>query len=133
VTARRTQRSLAIRTAELAFAAPQVVAHRLARMASAGPTLPKRDQKEFRLMTSEKLAAFAASWTTMVLQVLRVQQAIYLSVVRSLWSPWLGSRASSRMTAQLQNAALGVLNKGIAPVHRTATANAKRLTRKPLR
>jgi len=84
-------------------------------------------------MTSEKLAAFAASWTTMVLQVLRVQQAIYLSVVRSLWSPWLGSRASSRMTAQLQNAALGVLNKGIAPVHRTATANAKRLTRKPLR
>jgi hypothetical protein len=35
------------------------------------------------------------------------------------------------VTAQLQNAALGVLNKGIGPVHRTATGNAKRLARVP--
>ena len=133
MTARRTKRSLAIRTAELAFAAPQVVAHRVARMASAGPTRQKRDQKEFRLMTSEKVAAFAASWAAMVLQALRAQQALYLSFVRSLWSPWLGSRASSRMTAQLQNAALGVLNKGIGPVHRAATGNAKRLARQARR
>jgi len=130
VTARRTQRALALRTAELAFAAPQVVAHRVARMAGAGPTLSKRDQREFRLMGSEKVVAFAVSWNAMVLQALRVQQALYFSFVRSLWSPWLGSRASSRTTAQLQGAALGILNKGLGPVHRTATANARRLTRR---
>ena len=133
MTARRTHRSLAIRTAELAFAAPQVVAHRVARMSSTGPALSKRDQREFRLMGSEKMAAFAASWTAMVLQAVRAQQALYLSFVRSLWSPWLGSRAASRMAGQLQNAALGVLDKGIRPVHRTATGNAKRLARRPLR
>ena len=133
MTSRRTQRSLAIRTAELAFAVPQVVTHRVARMAGAGPTLQRRDQREFRLMTSEKVAAFATSWIAMVLQALRVQQALNLSFVRSLWSPWLGPRATSRMAAQLQNAALGVLNKGIGPVHRTATGNAKRLARRPLR
>jgi hypothetical protein len=32
-------------------------------------------------------------------------------------------------SAQLQSAALGVLSKGLAPVHRKATANAKRLSR----
>ncbi len=84
-------------------------------------------------MGSEKMIAFAASWNAMMLQALRVQQALCLSFVHSLWSPWLRSRRSSRMTAQLQNAALGVLNKGMGPVHRTATGNAKRLARRPLR
>lgn len=129
VTARRTQRSLATRTAELAFAAPQVVAHRVARMALAGPILSKRDRTEFRLMGAEKTAAFAASWNAMALQVLRAQQALWLSFVRSLWSLWLGGRALPRITPQLQNAVLGVLNQGMGPVHRTATANARRLAR----
>ena len=133
MTARRTQRSLATRTAELAFAAPQVVAHRVARMALAGPTLSERDRAEFRLMGAEKTAAFAASWNAMALQAFRAQQALWLSFARSLWSLWLGGRALPKLAPQLHNAVLGVLNQGIGPVHRTATAKARRLTRARVR
>jgi hypothetical protein len=133
MTARRTQRSLAIRTAELAVAAPQVVAHRVARMALAGPTLSERDRKEFRRMGAEKTAAFTASWNAMALQAFRAQQALWMSFVRSLWSLWLGGRAVPRIGPQLHNAMLGVLTQGMGPVHRTATANAKRLARTRLR
>ena len=37
------------------------------------------------------------------------------------------------MTAQMQNAAIGVLSKGMALVHQRAVANAKRLSRTKLR
>ena len=45
---KRKTMSLIIKAAELAFAVPQVVAHRVTRMAIAGPSLSERDQKEFR-------------------------------------------------------------------------------------
>ncbi|HEY1226452.1 MAG TPA: hypothetical protein VGF26_03960, partial [Ramlibacter sp.] len=58
--------AMARRTAELAFAAPQVVAHRLQRMAIAGPQLSGRDRKEFTGMVVEKQLAFTqacfAAW-----------------------------------------------------------------------
>ena len=50
---------LIAKAAELAFAAPQVVAHRVTRMAIAGPSLSERDRKEFQRMGAEKTAAFS--------------------------------------------------------------------------
>jgi hypothetical protein len=41
------KKSLIAKAAELAFAVPQVVAHRVTRMALAGPSLSDRDRKEF--------------------------------------------------------------------------------------
>ena len=49
----------AVQLAELAWAAPQVVAHRLGRMAQAGPILSDRDRREFTGMVVEKQLAFA--------------------------------------------------------------------------
>jgi len=43
-----------IKLAELGVAAPQVVSHRLTRMALAGPALNARDRKEFTGMVVEK-------------------------------------------------------------------------------
>ena len=50
---------LIAKVTELAFAAPQVVAHRVTRMAIAGPSLSERDRKEFERMGAEKTAAFS--------------------------------------------------------------------------
>jgi hypothetical protein len=131
---RRSKKALAVQTAELAFAAPQVVAHRLARMALAGHTPSARDRREFGLMGAEKLAAMHESWTAMWLESLRAQQQMSLSLMSSMWFPWAGPRVTPRASAaRLQRAALGVMGQGLAPVHRRAVANAKRLGRTKLR
>lgn len=131
---RRSKKALALQTAELAFAAPQVVAHRLARMALAGHTPSARDRREFELMGAEKLAAMHESWTAMWLESLRAQQQMSLSLMNSMWFPWAGPRVTPRSSAAcLQRAALGVMGQGLAPVHRRAVANAKRLGRTKLR
>jgi hypothetical protein len=131
----RLARQLALQTHELATAVPQVVAHRLARIALAGPKLSERDRKEFARMVAEKNSAFSESWNAMALQALRSHQALSLSLTRSLWTaPSLRNKAvASVLAVELHNAALGVFGKGLAPVHRKAVANAKRLARTKLR
>ncbi len=128
---RHTRRSklLAAQAAEMTMAVPQVVAHRVARMALAGHTPSERDREEFDLMSSEKSAAFLESWQAMTVQAMRANQALSMSFFRALWSPTtVGKLSMCSMTAQVHNAAIGVLGKGMAPVHRRAVANAKRLS-----
>src|ERR1700722_19369477 len=50
----RNSTSLAAKSMEVALAVPQVVAHRVTRMALAGPTLSERDRREFQMMVNEK-------------------------------------------------------------------------------
>lgn len=139
---RRTRSSapLARKLAELSLAVPQVVAHRVTRMALAGPSPTARDRQEFERMVEEKKLAFGQSWMAMGLQAVQAQQALALSMMRSFWSPAsLGRRPPSAaavtaaVTSQLQRAAVNVLGQGLAPVHRKAVANAKRLARTRLR
>jgi len=130
----RKSSSLSAKVAELAVAVPQVVAHRVARMAIAGPNPSLRDKKEFALMVAEKKLAFGESWNAMAAQAMRANQAMALSMLKSFWSPSFRRQTSpGAMAAQIQRAALGVLSKGIAPVHRKAVANARRLARTKLR
>jgi len=82
MSARRRAGSNAAKLAELGLAAPLVVAHRIARMALAGPLPSARDRLEFAEMVIDKQVAFA---------------------------------------------------KGIAPVHRKAVGNARRLARTRIR
>jgi hypothetical protein len=117
------------------LAAPQVVAHRLFRMAAAGATPSRADQREFHLMSAEKIAAFSESWQAMALHMCKVNQDLALSLVRT-WPfpaafapPGAFPKPLSRAVAQLQGPALGILSKGIAPIHRHAVSNAKRLGR----
>ncbi len=58
----RKSKSIAAKSMELAIAVPQVVAHRVTRMALAGPRLSDRDRKEFQMMVMEKQTAFAQAW-----------------------------------------------------------------------
>lgn len=128
MTARRQQTRLARQVGELAFAAPAVVGHRLARMALAGPTPGARDRREFSGMVSEKGVAFTNAWTAMGWQMVMSQQRLAFALCRAAWMPWLGG-GTSALHRHWQNAAQEVMAAGIAPVHRKAVANAKRLGR----
>lgn len=120
--------SLASQTAELAFAVPQVVAHRVARMAMAGVSPSTLDRAEFKLMSDEKFAAFQESWIAMAGQVIQVQQQAALQMMQAFFTPMAWRAPSYRsMERQWSNASFSVLGKGLEPISRRAVANAKRL------
>lgn len=128
----RQANTLARKGMEMAIAVPQVVAHRMTRMAIASPQLSDRDSKEFKLMVSEKSTAFTEAWQAMAVQAFMAQQTMALTMMRSMWSPTMWRHpVSGKAMAKMQNATMGaameVLGKGMAPVHRKAVANAKRL------
>lgn len=127
------QQSLSKKSSELAAAASQVVAHRVTRMVLAGPMPSERDRTEFTRMVNEKHQAFSESWLAMAAQSLVAQQTIATTAWRSLCYPWLGGGATpGAMATQMQKAGMGVIEKGMAPVHRKAVANAKRLAKTKL-
>jgi len=133
-THRRRRSSLALKSAELALATPQVVAHRLTQLAQAGYAPSVRDQREFQRMFSEKGSAFAESWLAMGWQMLRAQQSLMMSFWQSMWWPALWGRPMVRsLGSQMQRAGWSIAGRGLAPVHRTAVANAKRLSRRQSR
>lgn len=126
----RRSKSLAAQTIELGFAVPQVIAHRAARMAMAGATPSARDRKEIHRMSTEKMLAFNEAWTAMAMQAVLENQKLALSMMQSVWFPWLRTTASAGSASQqLSDAMLGVLGKGMVPFRRRAVANAKRLGR----
>ena len=116
------------------MAVPQVVARRVTRMALAGPKPSDRDRKEFQMMINEKHAAFAQAWGDMAVQAFRANQALTASVLRSFFTPYsYKNPPAASVVAQVQNAVIGVIGKGLAPVHRKAVSNARRLARTKLR
>ncbi len=137
--ARRNALRIANQTTELMFAAPQVVAHRLGRMRMAGAGTRVRDQRELQRMGVEKIAAFGESWNQMALQMLKANQQMAQTWLSAWWFPFqmfsgaTARRTFSRAAAQMQGSALRVISGGLGPVHRRATANARRLGRVKVR
>ena len=87
-------------------------------------------------MIAAKNTAFAESWKAMAAQAALADQALAASFFHSFLLPARGKKPTAAATAtanQLRQAALGVLGKGLAPVHRKAVANAKRLSCTKLR
>ena len=136
MSARRNRKALTLarKSAELAVAVPVVVAHRVARMARAGSPPNARDRREFTRMGTEKLMAFNESWMAMWAQSMRIQQEISVAMWRSWWSVWTNPRLQNALPeVHAPWAALRVMAKGMAPVHRRTTANARRLGRTRIR
>src|SRR5450755_2703145 len=109
----RKSKSLTVKSMELALSVPQVVAHRVTRMAVAGPKLSDRDRKEFQMMVNEKRAAFAQAWRDMAMHAFRANQAFTASMLRFFFTPFSYKKPSApsapSAAAQVQNAAIGVL------------------------
>ncbi|WP_244306875.1 polyhydroxyalkanoate granule-associated phasin [Azotobacter salinestris] len=127
--ARRQTNRVSRQATELAVAVPLVVAQRMARMAMAGSTLTARDRREFQLMGAEKLAAFGESWMAMYLQMFHANQELAFSLMKA-WNPMLAGKDAWFKSAQaVQSAMLDILGKGMAPLHKRAVGNARRLSR----
>lgn len=123
---------------QIAFTAPQVIAHRTARLAASGHTPNARDRKEFTRMGQEKFEAFGESMFAMAMQMYKMNQEFALLAAREWWSAWaamfqLGGRPPRSMAAasnrQLLNSFSQVAQKGLTPVRKRVKANAKRLGR----
>lgn len=85
-------------------------------------------------MVAEKHSAFGESWQAMAAQAALANQRLAMSFFRSFVSLAQGKKPSAADSpAAIQRAALDVIGKGLAPVHRKAVANAKRLGRTKLR
>jgi len=127
---RRRKRALSTQAVELTLAVPQVLSHRLNRLALAGSSPSLRDRREFYLMGTEKIEAFYESWNAMVVEMVETNLKFMFAPVLFWWSPWGGAtRAFEVFSKRSQRAALAVLGSGLAPFHRRAVANARRLRR----
>ncbi|MES2937431.1 MAG: polyhydroxyalkanoate granule-associated phasin [Pseudomonadota bacterium] len=112
---------LGMKTWEMLLASGQVIGIRVGRMAAAGSRPSAGDRKEFTRMVSEKVAAAGQSGWGVAAQL----QSTWAQLWVRNWEQWLRGEAATAPrwdahAAQLAHAAL-------RPVHRAATANARRL------
>lgn len=130
--------SLAAKSLELSWAAPQVVAQRVSRMMAAGASPSARDQQEFMRMGNEKVVAFYESWAAMWGQamtsywqtVAKMSFAPMLTpTLQNPFAPFALGSASQKLAKQQMRAVTEVLHAGLSPVHAKAVSNAKRLSR----
>jgi hypothetical protein len=139
-----------VKLAELSIAAPQVVALRTAQALAAGTPPSARDAAEISRMGTEKVAAFNESMLGMGRQMLKTNQeytrGIFVRLMRMWMNPWwlaayrpLTQTIASLPTPlslliptrrQQQRAVSQVIAQAVAPVHKRATANARRLITK---
>lgn len=141
-------------SAELAMAAPQVIALRLAGMAAGGLTPDAHTRGEYTRMGMEKAIAAQQSFAAMGWQMFQVQQQWALQAMtqwmRLFTAPALGAvgaqRAVNPFTAlswlpatgaaaaspamEMQRALVQIAQHGLTPVHRSATANLRRLRKR---
>lgn len=138
------------KTAELAIAAPQVVAIRTARMLAAGANPNAADRAEFSRMSREKLEAVSESIFAVGSQIVRTQQEYARTAALQWWKLWTtpwqlaayrplvqtlaprpqAAAAIALPTPRQQQRAVGrLIEAAVAPVHKRATGNARRLGR----
>ena len=141
---RSTNGATLAKMAQLAVAAPQVVAIRTSRMLAAGTNPVAADRVELSRMYTEKVQAYWESMFAMAAQTARANQQ-YIRLVAVQWwkmwaAPWafVGRRSAAQAAASLlpiptpaqsKRAAASLIAAAVAPVHKRATANARRLTR----
>lgn len=131
-------------SAELAMAAPQVVAMRLAGMAAGGVAPDARTRGEYARMGIEKAIAAQQSFAAMGWQLFQVQQQWALQAMtqwmRLLAMPIMGASGTHRAlqalpalgspAVEMQRALVQIAQRGLDPVHRRATANLRRLRKR---
>lgn len=115
--------------AEINAVVPGIVAQRMVRMARAGAAPSRADRAEMTRMSSEKWDAatqsmFAATRFTLDLQMRTMQMVWQMAM-----APWLGTPAArdDGHADPVGDPVAGLMHAALAPYHRIATANARRL------
>lgn len=132
-----TRRRTVARSLELALAAPAVIAMRTARMAAAGAAPSAADRREMSRMVSEKRRAFTESWFAMSARQQRAQVDWWMAYARACCALWMAARpglmfdakTARTLSKRMQRSQAAVLAHGLTPLHRTATANLRRLSK----
>ena len=147
--------ALGMKTMEMQAAAAQVIAIRTTRMALAGLNPTATDRRENTRMVSEKVDAFSRAGQALATGAAPLLAGMATQAMRSSWDLF---NAASRLAASrtmpqtmqrqrqladtLMQSASGaqhgaastatarLAHKALAPVHRKATANQKRLTKR---
>jgi hypothetical protein len=122
---------------ERSLAAPQVVALRTLGALAAGDKPTARDRREWTRMGTEKVDAFSrasaaigAQWTRAIVELpLAVWAEWYRAWLAASMTPWLVPPRRRALERHWQAAATRALDRGLAPLHRTAVANLRRLRR----
>jgi hypothetical protein len=144
---------LAMKSTEMLISSGQVIGARVDRMARAGLNPSARDRKEFALMTNEKVRAANQSSVAMAKRM----QSLNGTLWTRAWQQWFASlgamvafassktpgqamarqadvwrttRRSATSLSEASQAMARIAHSGLKPVHRTATANARRLAPK---
>lgn len=116
---------LARQIAEINTVVPGIVASRLMRFAWTGKHPSRSDRDEFARMSSEKWQAASQSAMASTLFLCKLQ----IEAAQFFWQaalfPWLGTQA--RRDNSGSNPSTGLMSAALAPYHRMATANARRL------
>lgn len=143
--------NLTFKTGEMLMAATVVINQRVWRMMLAGPNPNARDRREFQRMGTEKLeaaveSASAMAWHSLLAApqtgTLLMQQWMKLmprllaidaqmpATLASSQNAWLQAAlaGSSALAAHGMRTFASVAGQGLHPVHKRATANARRLT-----
>ena len=111
--------------AEINAVVPGIVSRRVMQVAWAGASPSRSDRTEMSRMSSEKWQAASQSMMAMTTFAMQQQMAMTQSFWQAVWAPWMGLPVSRGLPAS--NPVAGMLSAGIAPYHRIATANARRL------
>ncbi|MCO5099384.1 MAG: hypothetical protein M9885_00555 [Burkholderiaceae bacterium] len=121
---------------ETGWAAPQVIAHRTQRMLRSGAFAAPADRDEFRRMFDEKAEAWSESTLRMSAEIGRQWFAFAGAMMQPWWLAPGGAASAARWhsawcgaTRRWMRSAPHIARIGLAPVHRRASANARRLAR----
>lgn len=117
----------------IATGAPQVISHRLTRMAMHGMNPSAKDRREMHMMGAEKVNAFSQGWQAMLMQMMFAQQAWWQNWF-TMWTrpstftqPMSMHAAATRGNREMAQAMAKVADAGLAPVSRQVASNVKRL------
>lgn len=143
---------VAIKTGEMMLASAAVIDHRTRRMHTAGSRPSARDRREFDVMRDEKLKVAGQSVQAMAAQFLTMDPLLWvrayrqmLAVTAAMMSASAGRSITQLVARQarlvrtlsesiapmlaLSGATAQLAQRGLAPIHSRATANARRLGR----
>lgn len=116
---------LARQIAEINTVVPGIIASRLMRMATAGTQPSRSDRNELTRMSSEKWQAASQSAVEATMFLFNLQMEAMQSFWQAAMVPWLGIQV--RTGSPGSNRGAGLMTAALAPYHRIATANARRL------
>ena len=143
---------MAWKIGEMSMASAQVIAHRTARMAAAGPIPSARDRNEFTRMGQEKVDAAGESARAMMTHLTTANLALGARMFSQMMAATtaFASLAASRTPTQfvtrqaklakamarsgttateLSRSTARMAKRGLKPIHMRASANARRLAK----